>query len=86
MDSEFVISSDEFFAKNCKLFDENVDENKHEYKQIYEEFLNIQEKVIEGDFEYVSGVKLRKARRIKNFKQDLKVNQELYDVAKEFAA
>ena len=46
----------------------------------------VQEKVIEGDFEYVSGVKLRKARRIKNFKQDLKVNQELYDVAKEFAA
>jgi hypothetical protein len=46
----------------------------------------VQEKVIEGDFEYVSGVKLRKARQIKNFKQDLKVNQELYDVAKEFAA
>jgi len=46
----------------------------------------VQEKVIDGDFEYVSGVKLRKARRIKNFKQDLKINQELYDVAKEFAA
>jgi len=46
----------------------------------------IQEKVVEGDFEYVSGVKLRKARKIKNFKQDLDVNQKLFEVAKEFAA
>ena len=46
----------------------------------------VQEKVVEGDFEYVSGVKLRKARKIKNFKQDLDVNQKLFEVAKEFAA
>ena len=30
--SEFVSSSGDFFAKNCEVFDENVDENKHEYK------------------------------------------------------
>ena len=46
--SEFVSSSGDFFAKNCEVFDENVDENKHEYKQIYEEFLKIQEDVIEA--------------------------------------
>jgi hypothetical protein len=46
----------------------------------------VQEKVVEGDFEYVSGVKMRKARKIKNFKQDLDVNQKLFEVAKEFAA
>ena len=46
----------------------------------------VQEKVVEGDFEYISGIKLRKARKIKNFKQDLDVNQKLFEVAKEFAA
>ena len=46
----------------------------------------VQEKVVEGDFEYVSGVKMRKARKIKNFKQDLDVNQKLFEIAKEFAA
>ena len=46
----------------------------------------VQERVVTGDFEYVSGAKMRKAREIKNFKQDLKVNQELFEVAKEFAA
>ena len=46
----------------------------------------VQEKVVEGDFEYVSGVKMRKARKIKNFKQDLDVNKKLFEVAKEFVA
>ena len=46
----------------------------------------VQEKVVEGDFEYVSGVKMRKARKIKNFKQDLDVNKKLFEVAKGFVA
>ena len=46
----------------------------------------VQEKIVEGDFEYISGAKLRKARKIKNFKQDLEVNQKLFTIAKEFAA
>ena len=46
----------------------------------------VQERVVTGDFEYISGVKLRKAREIKNFKQDLDVNQKLFEVAKGFAA
>jgi hypothetical protein len=46
----------------------------------------IQERIIEGDFEYVNGVKMRKARKIKNFNQDLDVNKKLFEVAKEFVA
>ena len=46
----------------------------------------VQEKIIEGDFEYTFGSKVRKARRIKNFKQDLELNAKLYDLALEYAA
>ena len=46
----------------------------------------VQEKIIEGDFEYTFGSKIRKARRIKNFKQDLELNAKLYDLALEYAA
>jgi hypothetical protein len=45
----------------------------------------IQEKIIEGDFSYNAGSRTRKARRIKNFNQDLKVNQDLFELALEFA-
>ena len=45
----------------------------------------VQEKIIEGDFEYTFGSKIRKARRIKNFKQDLELNAKLYDLALEYA-
>ena len=45
----------------------------------------VQEKIIDGDFEYVAAGKIRKARQIKNFKQDQKINKELFDVALEFA-
>ena len=31
-DADFTSSNTEFFTKNCMLFDENVEENKHEYK------------------------------------------------------
>ena len=44
----------------------------------------IQEKVIHGMFNYKYGVKSRKARKIKNFKQDLIVNEKLYDLALEY--
>ena len=46
----------------------------------------VQEKLIEGDFEYTFGSKIRKARKIKNFKQDLELNAKLYDLALEYAA
>jgi len=44
----------------------------------------IQEKIIDGEFNYNAGNKSRKARRIKNFNQDLKVNQDLFELALEF--
>jgi len=46
----------------------------------------IQEKLVHGMFEYTSGSKLRKARKIRNFKQDLDLNAKLYELAVEYAA
>lgn len=46
----------------------------------------IQEKIIEGDFDYVFGTKSRKARKIKNFQQDQKINTKLFNTALEYAA
>jgi len=43
----------------------------------------VQEKIITGDFTYKMGGKERKAREIKNFNQDLKVNKELFELANE---
>jgi hypothetical protein len=46
----------------------------------------IQEKILNGDFTYMSGAKVRKARKVKNFKQDLEINQKLFAMAAEFTA
>jgi hypothetical protein len=46
----------------------------------------VQEKLVHGMFEYTSGTKLRKARKIKNFRQDLDLNAKLYELAVEYAA
>tara|TARA_R110000744_G_scaffold254459_1_gene370016 strand:+ start:134 stop:937 length:804 start_codon:yes stop_codon:yes gene_type:complete len=51
---------------------------------LWKAFNVIQERIIEGDFQYKSGSKLRKARKIKNFQQDMKVNQQLWELAEEF--
>lgn len=47
-------------------------------------FNNLQEKVMGGDFNYTTGVKTRKARKIKNFNQDINVNAKLWSVAESF--
>lgn len=44
----------------------------------------VQEKLISGNFQYQNGAKLRKARKIKNFTLDTKINTELYQLAEEF--
>ena len=54
-------------------------------KDLWSVFNVLQEKMIEGDFEYHAGGKLRKAREIKNFKQDMKVNKDLFKLALEYA-
>jgi hypothetical protein len=46
----------------------------------------VQEKLVHGMFEYTAGTKLRKARKIKNFRQDLDLNAKLYELAVEYAA
>ena len=46
----------------------------------------VQEKIITGDFDYRAGNKARKAREIKNFKQDMKINKELFDLALTYAS
>jgi hypothetical protein len=51
---------------------------------LWEVFNRIQEKIIDGDFTYMSGVKIRKARKIKNFQQDVKINSELWELAESF--
>jgi len=53
---------------------------------VWSVFNVVQEKIIEGDFEYISGTKVRKARKVKNFKQDQKINMELFDLALEYVA
>jgi hypothetical protein len=59
---------------------------KEDYgNDLWSVFNVVQEKIIEGDFEYTFGSKVRKARRIKNFKQDLELNAKLYDLALEYA-
>ena len=44
----------------------------------------IQEKLVHGMFNYKYGTKVRKARKIKNFQQDLVLNERLYDLALEY--
>ena len=44
----------------------------------------IQEKLISGDFSYQVGSKQRKARKIKNFQQDIKLNEQLWSLAESF--
>ena len=66
-----------------ELLNPTRDEDKG--NDLWSVFNVVQEKIIDGDFEYVAAGKIRKARQIKNFKQDQKINKELFDVALEFA-
>lgn len=59
-----------------------------EGNDLWSVFNVVQEKLVHGMVEYQRGdaKRARKARRIKNFQQDMKVNSELYELALEFAA
>jgi hypothetical protein len=56
-----------------------------EGNDLWSVFNVIQEKLIDGGFEYSSGVKRRKARQVKNFNQDLKINRDLFKLALEYS-
>ena len=67
-----------------QLLEPTRDEDKG--TDLWTVFNVIQEKILNGDFNYISGVKQRKARKVKNFKQDMEINQKLFAMAAEFAA
>ena len=74
--------------KNRKFnFEELLAPTREEDKgnDLWSVFNVVQEKIIDGDFEYISGSKVRKARQVKNFKQDQKINKELFSLALEYA-
>ena len=56
-----------------------------EGKDLWSVFNVVQEKILDGDFNYTFGTKVRKARKIKNFNQDLKINKELFSIALGYA-
>jgi len=47
-------------------------------------FNRVQEKVIGGDFSYTGRRKTRKARSIKSFQQDIKINEQLFELAESY--
>ena len=54
---------------------------------LWEVFNRVQENIVEGNFMYKTPKgKLRQARPIKNFKQDMDINQKMFDRALEFVA
>jgi hypothetical protein len=53
-------------------------------KDLFTVFNVLQEKILSGSFTYMTGTKIRKARKVKNFQQDIKLNSQLYSIANEF--
>jgi len=56
-----------------------------EGSDLWSVFNLVQEKLVHGMFDYNSGSKARKARRIKNFQQDVALNADLYTLALQYA-
>ena len=54
-------------------------------KDLWSVFNVLQEKLINGNFDYITNNKMRKGRVIKNFTQDQKFNKELYKLATSYA-
>jgi len=55
-----------------------------EGNDLWSVFNRVQEKIIDGDFTYGYATKTRKARRIKNFNQDIVLNSNLYELATQY--
>jgi len=56
-----------------------------EGNDLWSVFNLVQEKLVHGMVDYRSGSKMRKARKIKNFQQDVALNTELYKLALQYA-
>jgi len=79
------------FGEDTKMNDNMLNEiliptrDEDEGDSLWKVFNVVQEKIIGGGFEYKNSKgKIRKARKIKNFQQDIKVNQQLWQLAEEF--
>lgn len=51
---------------------------------LWEVFNRVQERVVNGKFNYAMGKKERKARPVTGFKQQVKLNQDLWELASEY--
>lgn len=75
------------FGDNVKVdIDEllKVDRIEDSGNNLWAVFNRVQEKLINGDCSYTMGAKVRKARAIKNFNMDLKINEALWTLAEEY--
>jgi hypothetical protein len=55
-----------------------------EGNDLWSVFNVVQEKLTHGMFNYQTGTKMRKARKIKNFRQDIDLNAKLYELANNY--
>jgi hypothetical protein len=64
-----------------------VERNEDNGNTLWKVFNRVQEKIVGGSFTYVNEEgKLRKARPIKNFQQDMALNGQLWEIAEQFIA
>jgi hypothetical protein len=84
-------------AVSCRFTEEEIENVKIDWDDLliptrpedrgtdlWSVFNVVQEKLVHGMFNYNAGGKNRKARKIKNFKQDIVLNEKLWEVAEEF--
>jgi len=62
----------------------SVERNQDEGDKLWEVFNRIQEKLLNGKFTYDLGTKDRKARAVKGFRQQMKLNQGLWEIASSY--
>ena len=62
----------------------DVERKEDEGDNLWEVFNRIQEKIINGKFQYNLNNKERKARPVKGFRQQVKINQDLWELASNY--
>jgi len=62
----------------------SADRKEDEGNGLWEVFNRLQEKVVNGKFNYALGKKERKARPVKGFKSQVKLNQDLWELASSY--
>jgi hypothetical protein len=75
------------FGEHVKMdLDELISPERNEDagNNLWVVFNRIQEKLITGGCSYMNGNKARKARAVKNFSMDLKINEALWELAEEY--